>query len=435
MLQLLPRLAGRWLIAGLGFCTCIVGIDGATATPVYTKITASDAAANDRFGAEVAVSGNYGIVSASQNDDAGSNSGSAYVFRMDSGQQLFKLTASDAAAGDAFGSSVAISGNLALVGASQDDDSGANSGSAYLFDATTGNQFAKLTASDATAEDQFGTSVAISGNLALIGANGDGAGSAYLFDLNSRQPLFKLTAQDGYNGDQFGSSVSLTANRAIIGAPNDYIANYDYDAAGSAYVFDATTGQQIEKLVGDPASYDEDARFGTSVSTDGFHTLVGASGANYGGEFAVGKAYWFDTATGDLLFKWLGPAFSSSKSPSFGNSVAIEGDFSVVGIPRGTGAATFSGFVRIFDTITGQVKWGLTAYDGARFDSFGSAVAVSGNIVLIGAFGDSDAGSNSGSAYIWFPVPEPATAATLLIGVICTMSLRRRRYGRLSMIM
>ncbi len=106
---------------------------------------------------------------------------------MTTGNQLAKFTASDAAAGDLFGFSVAISGNTALVGARWDDDGGPKSGSAYLFDVTTGNQIAKLTADDAATDDIFGFSVAISGNTALVGAfrdddGGSDSGSAYLFE-------------------------------------------------------------------------------------------------------------------------------------------------------------------------------------------------------------------------------------------------------------
>ncbi|MEE9212014.1 MAG: FG-GAP repeat protein, partial [Phycisphaeraceae bacterium] len=104
------------------------------------KITALDAAANDQFGNSVAVSGNTAVVGARGNDDAGNLSGSAYVFDTTTGSQLFKLTASDAAADDFFGRSVAVSGNTAVIGALGNSDAGSQSGSAYIFDTTTGNQ-------------------------------------------------------------------------------------------------------------------------------------------------------------------------------------------------------------------------------------------------------------------------------------------------------
>ena len=106
----------------------------------------------------------------------------------DVGDQLFKLLANDGAAGDNFGWSVAISPDAigAIVGAYRDDDNGNNSGSAYLFDTTTGQQIAKLLADDGEASDWFGVSVGISGSTAIVGAlrdgdNGGNSGSAYLF--------------------------------------------------------------------------------------------------------------------------------------------------------------------------------------------------------------------------------------------------------------
>ena len=147
----------------------------------------------------MAISGGSAIVGAHVSDDAGSNSGSAYVFDVDPlsatfGNELVKLTASDAAAGDLFGISVGISGDTAIVGAYLNDDDGTDSGSAYVFDvdplsATFGNELVKLTASDAAAGDQFGISVAISGDTAVVGAyldddGGDDSGSAYVFDAD-----------------------------------------------------------------------------------------------------------------------------------------------------------------------------------------------------------------------------------------------------------
>ena len=156
---------------------------------VETKLTADDAVAGDYFGS-VAISDNTALFGASGDDDGGSNSGSAYLFDVITGSQLAKFTSDDIAADDSFGGSVAISGNTALLGARGDDDGGNHSGSAYLFNVITGNQLAKLTADDAAERDFFGGSVAISGNTAIVGASGDddggsNSGSAYLFDVTT----------------------------------------------------------------------------------------------------------------------------------------------------------------------------------------------------------------------------------------------------------
>jgi hypothetical protein len=168
------------------------------------KLTASDGAANDDFGVSVSINGDTAIVGARAHDTAaGLNSGSAYVFTRSAGvwTQQQKLTASDGAAIDLFGSSVAISSNTAIVGARADDTAcpgnpNCNSGSAYLFirAGATWTQQQKLTASDGAAQDFFGSSVTISGDAAIIGAYlddtaaGADRGSAYCYRLLPLSP-------------------------------------------------------------------------------------------------------------------------------------------------------------------------------------------------------------------------------------------------------
>ena len=154
------------------------------------KLTAPDAASGDIFGFSVAIDGTRALAGAYGDDDNGSRSGSAYLFDTTTGSLLQKLTAPDAASGDIFGFSVAIDGTRALAGAYGDDDNGSRSGSAYLFDTTTGSLLQKLTAPDAASDDFFGLSVAIDGTRALVGAhldddNGSRSGSAYLFESKS----------------------------------------------------------------------------------------------------------------------------------------------------------------------------------------------------------------------------------------------------------
>ena len=169
---------------------------------VETKLTALDVARSDLFGISVGISGDTAIVGSIKFSDLPS-SGSAYLFDVNTGNQLFKLTSSDPY--DDFGYSVAISGFTAIVGADRDDGAsigaGADFGAAFVFNVTTGEQLFKLTASDAAEQDQLGRSLAISGTTAILGAHGDDhagnrSGSAYLFDVNTGHQLFKLTADD-----------------------------------------------------------------------------------------------------------------------------------------------------------------------------------------------------------------------------------------------
>ncbi len=214
------------------------------------KLTSGDAATNDEFGYSVAISGDTAVVGAPYDDDAGSDSGSAYVFVRSgaSWSQQAKLTAGDAAAGDEFGYSVAISGDTAMVGAYADDDGGSESGSAYVFvrSGASWSQQAKLTAGDAAADDWFGFSVAISGDTAVAGANGDDdagaySGSAYVFVRSgaSWSQQTKLTAGDAAADNEFGYSVAISGDTAVVGAHLDDDGGSD---SGSAYAFGSVPG-------------------------------------------------------------------------------------------------------------------------------------------------------------------------------------------------
>ncbi|WP_375758446.1 hypothetical protein [Corallococcus exercitus] len=213
------------------------------------KLTASDAAELEEFGFAVAFSGDTTFISAPNADtEAGENAGAVYVF-VRSGttwSEQAKLTASDAAEGDLFGRSVALSCDTAIVGAEGvDTEAGENAGAAYVFvrSGTTWNEQARLTASDAAASDSLGTSVALRGDTAIVGAPfddtaaGTDAGSAYVFVRSGTMwsEQARLTASDAAEGDLFGLSMEFSGDTLVIGAPAD-----DTPAgenAGSAYVF------------------------------------------------------------------------------------------------------------------------------------------------------------------------------------------------------
>jgi len=310
-----------------------------------TKLTADDAEIFEQFGSSVAISGNTAIVGAWFGDAAGSRSGSAYLFDATTGSQLAKLTATDAAADDRFGRSVAISGNTAIVGAWFDDDGGSDSGSAYLFDVFTGSQIAKLTATDAATDDLFGGAVAINGNMAIVGAvrNDDGgsnSGSAYLFDVATGEQIAKLTATDAAADDLFGASVAINGSVAIVGAVRDDDGGSN---SGSAYLFDVTTGEQIAKLTADDAVAND--LFGSSVAISGNTVIVGASES----VFDSGSAYLFDLATGNQIAKLT--ADDARGGDRFGVSVSISGNTAIVGAWRDGDAGINSGSAYLFENI------------------------------------------------------------------------------------
>jgi hypothetical protein len=213
--------------------------------PTVTKLHGRATVAQDsyRFGSAVAVSDSYVLVGEPMNGSSGfgganDTRGAAHLYESKTGRYLRTLRASDAENADQFGRSVALSGNLALVGANRDDSL---KGAAYLFDLRTGTQLRKLTASDGVADDQFGISVALSGNLALVGAYGDDGsrGAAYAYDAATGTQLRKLTAADGTGGDRYGRAVALSGNLAVVGA---YFDGDLGDGSGSAYFYRGLAG-------------------------------------------------------------------------------------------------------------------------------------------------------------------------------------------------
>jgi hypothetical protein len=218
-----------------------------TTWTLQQKLIASDGTAGDCFGFMVSLDGDTALIGADWDDDNGNNSGSAYVFTRTgtTWTQQAKLLPSDGAAEDDFsGGGVCLSGDTALIGAELDDDNGVDSGSAYVFTrtGTTWTQQAKLLASDGTAGDQFSNwGLSLDGDTALIATfydddKGTNSGSTYVFTRTDTiwTQQQKLLASDGAAQDQFGVSVALDGDTALIGAWND-----DDNGAnsGSVYVF------------------------------------------------------------------------------------------------------------------------------------------------------------------------------------------------------
>jgi hypothetical protein len=260
------------------------------------KLTASDGESGDWFGCAVSINGDYAIVGANGDENQGSTySGSAYVFKRDgtSWMQEAKLTASPSVTGNYFGSSVCIDGDYTLVGVPGDNS---NTGSAYVFkrDGTSWMQEAKLTASDGATEDRFGSSVSISGVYAIVGAWFDDSqtGSAYVFkrDGTSWMQDDKLTASDGATGDCFGYSVSIDGDYCIVGA------SFDDSQIGSAYVFKRSGSSWIQEAKLTASDGESGDNFGNSVSIVGDYCIVGA----YRDDSAKGSAYVFKKITPDL---------------------------------------------------------------------------------------------------------------------------------------
>ncbi len=388
----------------------------ASALVEEAELTASDAGAGDFFGASVSLDGDRALVGASRDDtDAGNSAGSAYVF-VRSGTtwtEEAKLTASDAAEFDFFGSSVSLSGDRALVGARRDDtDAGNSAGSAYVFvrSGSTWTEEAKLTASDAATDDFFGSSVSLDGDRALVGAvlddtvAGTDAGSAYVFVRSGTTwtEEAKITASDAAEGDFFGSSVSLNGDRALIGAAYDDTAASD---AGSAYVFvrSGSTWSEEAKLMASDAEGED--FFGSSVSLDGDRALVGATLDDTAAGIDAGSAYVFVRSGTTWTEEAKLTASDGAASENFGSSVSLDGDRALVGAANGNteaGKDTGSAYIFVHTGATWSEEAKLAASDAAKGDFFGRAVSLDGERALVGAaLNDTDAGTDAGSAYLF----------------------------------
>ncbi len=386
-----------------------------------TKLTASDAAFDDWFGHSVAISGDTAVVGAPGNGiDLRGEPGSAYVY-VRSGttwSEQAHFFASDAEADDFFGSSVAISGDTAVVGAPGDGTAaGSKAGSAYVYvrSGTTWSEQAHLFASDAAAYDNFGSSVAISGDTAVVGAPGDSStiiegrkeGSAYVYVRSgttwSEQAHFFASNAVPFNF--FGDSVAIVGDTAVVGVPGDDTAAGE--SAGSAYIYvrgGTTWSEQAHLFASDAAAYDN---FGSSVAISGETIVVGANRDSTAAGMETGSAYvyvrsgatWGEQAR---LF-----ASDAAAYDHFGYSAAITGETIVVGArfdDTAAGMDAGSAYVYVRSGTTWSEQAHLFASDTAAGDFFGISVAISGETIVVGAPRDDiAAGVEAGSAYVYAP--------------------------------
>lgn len=399
-------------------------------------LRASDGAMYDQLGRSVAISGSYAVVGAPY--DSGSV-GSVYVYRRDGSNwvQQQKLTASDSSLYDYFGNSVAIDGDLIVIGAHGDAVLGVNSGSAYVFKRNdrgtptnladdTWDQKQKLLAPDGGAYDAFGTAVGISANSLIVGAYregnpGDpfyldsGAGAAYIFTSadngNAWTHQQKLVALDRASNARFGWSVAIHQNTALVGA---YLSQDPALGTGSAYVFNrsGTTWTQRQKL--QPAGNSPYTQFGTAVALHGDLAVVGDP---------------FDSDRGTnvgsiTLFRFNGSSWvrevelygsDAILNERFGGSVAVNSNTVVAGAYRHTPYWYEAGAAYVFrkDAAMGwQEVQKLTGSDSRTYDNFGWSVGVSGDLVAVGSPGNGSTVYQAGAAYVMADCPSSGGCAT-----------------------
>jgi hypothetical protein len=392
-------------------------------------LQATGGQASDQFGVSIATSGDVIVVGANFGDDAAVDSGAAYVFQRNEGganqwDQVSMLSASDAKANDKFGGSVAVSGDVIVVGATGNNVT-TDRGAAYVFQRQQGGsnawgQVRKLTASDAQGGDSFGGNVAVSGDVIVVGAaNKDApannAGAAYVFqrDLVGKDRWGQaqiLMASDAQSNDNLGIAVAISGDVIVAGSPGEDGPSDSPSASGAAYVFQRAVNdpwrQTGETHSSEITAYDN---FGDTVAIDGDTVVVGARAADH--TFTDDGAVYVFQRNQDGTGAWGEiPAILADSDPSensnFGWQVAISGDVIVVGAIYKDNAADNDGAALVFERDQGGAnQWQevalLAAPSGAADDYFGYDVAVSGDVIVVGAVYRDDAGTSSGAAYVF----------------------------------
>jgi len=302
---------------------------------------------------------------------------------------IVTLTSPNPQSNGEFGYSVAISGNVVVVGAPEESVSGyTQAGSAYVFNAQTGALVARLVDPNSQYNGEFGYFVAIIGNDVVVG----GDGNAYTFNAQAGTLIAIHQSPDSQDSEVAGYSVATSGDVVVVGAP---FANVSSDAyAGDANISNAATGALIATLRSPNLQYF--GNFGESVATSGNLAVVSAPGETIGGNSSAGRAYVFNAQNGTFVATLA--SANQQYNGNFGFSVAISGRVAVVGAPG--------------ETVNGK------AYAGRAY-IFDVALTTAGSSTLTAAI----AGSNSTS---WLAVGAVVAVITITAAGI-VLGVRRKR--------
>lgn len=375
-------------------------------------LQAKSGAVNHNFAKSVAISGNRAIIGIEGDTENGEDSGAAYVYEYAQGNWNFttKILPNDGTLYLKFGHSVSLDGDRVLISSLHflENSTFSYGGSVYIFDFANGswNQTAKLSVLD---NDFYGESVSLLGDRAIVGdlgntINGNYSGLVFVYDLSNGiwTETNQLIPSDGFSGAQFGKSISLSNDRILVGSGR-LVNGY----GGSAYLFDYSNGSWSEtaKLLpadGLPSGADV---FGVSVSLSADRALVGANKAlNNNTGLDAGAAYVFERSGSN--WNQVAKLYSSDGEVGdlFGQSVKLNNDSVVIGVPGDNDNGTDSGSVLTYEKISSN--WiqtnKLLANDGEAGDNFGNFVTFNNDYSLIGANkDDSEFGRDSGAAYVF----------------------------------
>jgi hypothetical protein len=357
--------------------------------------------AYDGYGSSLAIRGDWFVVGTPHDDTQARNSGSVQVRSIATGSILHELLPPEGNRSNAFGTSLAVSGNLLAVGTPGYVHAGVAVGAVLLYDLSTGLLLQTLKNPVLDEGDQFGFSVALEGTTLIVGTPGDDAhgldaGAVYVFEVGNQMPLRTLDQASPQVGDRFGSALALSGGTAVVGAPLSDVGGID---AGLVCVFNVATGA-LTRTTGAPTPAAGD-QFGFAVDIDGNNVIIGAP---YVDSFYSnsGRAYAWDLSGGVTQPNFLGQTGTANEH--FGYAVAISGNKAVVGIP----GDDIGGTARLFDWATrGTIELRNNPTPVAD-ELFGTAVAMEGNVFGISAPGDSTINYRQGAAYAYRQVSHAA---------------------------
>jgi hypothetical protein len=322
------------------------------------KLIAAPIFAEDGLGGNVALKNDTAMLGIMRRDDKGRDSGAVVAFERESNNWLQSqiFTAPDGKPGDAFGQSIALTENFLVIGAPRNDLLGIDSGAAYVYKRERGiwRYHAKIKASDGAAGDLFGISVAIDGNTILVGADLNdevaedaGAVYVYVFDHNQWKQEAKLVASDGGKTDIFGVRVSLAQNTALISARRDDIDDLGIDA-GSAYIFvrDGNTWTQEVKLISPDGEADD--RFGRGVALSENTAIISAMNHD-ANDTDTGALYVYKKEANGWRYASKIVAKSSMPGDKFGWNIALSDEVAVIATPHNDVKGQQSGAVYVQD--------------------------------------------------------------------------------------
>ena len=316
--------------------------------------------------------------------------GAIFIYDADGTNQI-KVSSSDTSTFDEFSLSVAIGNSKIAAGMPKSDDNGTSSGSAFIYDLDGTNEV-KITPSDAAASDEFGYSVAIGNSKVAIGARKEGTGGAvYVYNLDGTGEV-KITPSDTASSDVFGSAVAIGNSKVYVGAEGD---DDNGSSSGSVYIYNLDGTGEVKLTPSDGRSQ---ARFGHSLAFGHDKLVVGAFMDDpVGDPPAGGSVYVYDPdGTNELKIR----SSDIASSDDFGHAVAIGSNKIVVGAYGDDDGASGTGSVYVYNLDgTGEVK--ITASDAAASDQFGYSVAVGGDKIYVGARYEDTPTNSAGSVYIY----------------------------------